>query len=327
MLKKYITFGNTIKTSKMKSKIIILLSFFLFINCNTTDKKEHKTVVSTASTEKDTLKSTTKTNITVKDTIKPTKIALQKPLVKKRVKPIKRSKNYRFRKYKHVKDFYAKLSVKATKICMEENIPPAALLAIAGLESGWNKGYIGRITGNILSLGSSARRGDVRLPPLRLPRVIKTKVLLFNEIDIAKYKKSELRYENRPASLKKDYRPAPYAGTTKNLGYLENHPEAKVEAQAQNIKDFVTVFISRTSRIRAYRTTRAQMDALVAKHGKSILLEEKTALAFIYGIGGKKNSYNYRKEWPIKVSSIIRSVGLVPLTKDLYNNKSFEESW
>ena len=319
----------------MKLKIILIASFFLYIGCDS--KKE--TPIAEKKTE-------TKIEIVIKDSMvekpasaitkkkkkqpieKPTEVKTKNVAAKKTaLTSPKTKKKYRFRKYNHVKKFYDRLSVNATKICMEENIPPAALLAIAGLESGWNNGYISQITGNILSLGASKRRGDAELPALRLPRVIKTKKLLFNSVDIAKYAKNELKYENRPPSLKKDYRPAPYAGTKNNLGYLENNPDAKAAAQAQNIKDFVTVFISRTSRIRAYRTSRAHMDALVAKHGKSILLKEKTAIAFIHGIGGKKNSYNFRKEWPIKVISIIRSVGLESLTTDLYEGKSFEESW
>lgn len=317
---------------------IILLSFLLFVSC---ESKKDKAVITEDKLE---IKKTTKivvkdTVIEKTDTVKKKEVIVKKTPQKKSVsKPIttakksvtssnKKTKTYRFRKYNHVKKFYERLSVNATKICMEENIPPAALLAIAGLESGWNNGYIGKITGNILSLGASSRRGDAELPALRLPRVIKTKKILFDDKNIAKYKKSELRYENRPASLKKDYRPAPYAGTKNNLEYLENNPDAKAAAQAQNMKDFVTVFISRTSRIRAYRTSRAHMDALVKKHGKSILLEDKTAMAFIHGIGGKNNSYNFRKEWPIKVISIIRSAGLCPLTKDLYDGKTFDESW
>jgi len=310
--------------------IILLTSLLLFSGCKS-DKKKIISVNENKVT--DTIKQVIEDRvIPVKDSVIKQEKALKKKEIVKTITTKKKilqskKKKYRFRKYNHVKRFYEKLSVNATKICMEENIPPAALLAIAGLESGWNKGYIGKITGNILSLGASPRRGDTELPALRLPRVIKTKELLFNEVDIAKYKKSELRYENRPSSLKKDYRPAPYAGTIKNLGYLENHPKVKAQAQAQNIKDFVTVFISRKSRISAYRKTRANMDALVKKHGKKILLEDKTAMAFIHGIGGKKYSYNYRKEWPIKVINIIHAVGLSELTKDLNEGKTFEESW
>ena len=235
------------------------------------------------------------------------------------------SKKYSLRKYAHVKSFYKGISEKATELCLQNNIPPAALLAITGLESGWNNGYIGQITGNILSLG--IRKGDIELPALRLPRLLKTKRILFDSLEIIKYADIELKWEDRPESLKKDYRPIHIAGSKFQLGYFKNNSKAKYDAHIANIKDFVTVFIGRKSRLKAYRNTRKQMDDLVAKHGKGILLEEKTAIDFINGIGGKLNSYNFRKTWPLKVIRILNSAGLVPLTSQLNQGKSFEESW
>lgn len=235
------------------------------------------------------------------------------------------TKKYSLRKYAHVKSFYKGMSKKATKMCLEENIPPAALLAIAGLESGWDSGYIGQITGNILSLGT--RKGDIELPPLYLPRLLKTKKILFDSLEILKYSKAELSWKKRPESLKKDYRPKNIAGTKYQLGYFKNNPKAKANAHVANIKDFVTVFIARKSRIKAYRETRKKMDDLVAKYGKNILLEEQTAIDFINGIGGKINSYNFRKTWPKKVISIIKNAGLTALTTNLNDGKSFDLSW
>jgi len=234
-------------------------------------------------------------------------------------------KKYSLRKYNHVKAFYSGISKKATEICLDNNIPPASLLAISGLESGWDSGYIGQITGNILSLGT--RRGDTELPPLRLPRLIKTNKIVYDSLEIIRYKAEELKWENRPESLKKDYRPKPWAGTSNKLAYFKYHPKKKKAAQISNMTDFVTVFIGRKSRIKAYRETRRKMDSLVAKHGKKILLEEKTSINFINGIGGKLNSYNYRKTWPKKVIYIIKNAGLINLTKELDNGDSFEKSW
>lgn len=237
----------------------------------------------------------------------------------------KKTHKYSLRKHEHVKTFYSGISKKATKLCLDNNIPPAALLAITGLESGWNQGYIGRITGNILSLGT--RRGDTELPALRLPRLIKTKETLFDSLEIMKHSKSDLKWEDRPPSLKKDYRPRGIAGTKYKLAYFKHHPKEKTKAHVANIKDFVTVFIGRESRIKAYRETRKKMDDLVAKHGKSILLEQQTAIDFIYGIGGKPNSYNYRETWPKKVIYIIKNAGLTALTKDLNKGIPFDKSW
>ena len=234
-------------------------------------------------------------------------------------------KNYSLRKYKHVKTFYKSIAKKATELCLENNIPPAALLAITGLESGWDSGYIGQITGNILSLG--LRKGDIELPALRLPRLIKTNKILFDSIEILKYSEKELKWENRPESLKKDYRPKHIAGTTYQLGYFKNHPKEKAKAQLANINDFVTVFIGRKSRLKAYRNARKKMDDLVAEHGKDILLKEQTAIDFVNEIGGRPNTYNFRKTWPKKVIYIIKNTGLSLLTTDLHEGISFEKSW
>ncbi|MBL4606060.1 MAG: hypothetical protein JKY02_10470 [Flavobacteriaceae bacterium] len=232
---------------------------------------------------------------------------------------------YTLRKYPHVKQFYKGISKKATELCLENNIPPASLLAIAGLESGWDSGYIGQITGNILSLGP--RKRDIQLPALRLPILLESNKIIYDSLDIIKFDKKSLQWQNRPKSIKKDYRPKPWAGTPYNLAYFKYHPKEKHAAQIANINDFATVFIGRKSRIKAYRETRRKMDSLVAKHGKKILLEEKTAIQFIYGIGGKLNSYNYRETWPKKVIYIIKRAGLTELTTDLHTGKRFNESW
>lgn len=234
-------------------------------------------------------------------------------------------KKYSLRKYPHVKAFYKGIAEKATEICLEHNIPPASLLAIAGLESGWDSGYIGQITGNILSLGT--RRGDIELPALNLPTRLKTNEILYDSLEIIAYAKNELKWKNRPKSLKKDYRPKPWAGTTYRLAYFKHHPKEKAKANLANIRDFVTVFIGRESRIKAYRVARKKMDSLVSIHGKEVLLKEQTAIDFTHEIGGKLNSYNYRKTWPKKVISILKNAGLTQLTKALNEDLPFEKSW
>lgn len=236
------------------------------------------------------------------------------------------AQKYTLRKYENVTEFYSRIAKKATTICLENNVPPAAILAIAGLESGWNQGYVGRITGNILSLGT--RKGDYELPALKLPRVKATDRLLFDSLEIIKYRPDEVVWEDRPPSLKKDYRPKPWAGTQYNLAYFKYMPNEKAQAHVANLTDFVTIFISRQSRIKVYRDARKLMDDLVAAHGKEILLKEETAIQFVNAIGGKNNSFNYRKTWPVKVTTIIKKVGLAQLTTELYdNNTQFTDVW
>jgi len=244
----------------------------------------------------------------------------QKPVFSKNVT------DYRLRKYDNVTQFYNRIAKSTTVISMENNVPPAAILAIAGLESGWNQGYVGRITGNILSLGT--RPGDAELPALRLPRRKSDNQILFDSLEIIKYESDELIWENRPASLKKDYRPAPYSGKAYNLAYFKYNPEEKAQANIANLTDFVTIFISRTSRIPVYREARKKMDELVAANGKDVLLKEETAIQFINAIGGKPNSFNFRETWPIKVTSIVQSAGLAELTAELYKDDvQFQDVW
>ena len=235
------------------------------------------------------------------------------------------AQEYSFRKYNHVKKFYKNITKEATKICLDNNIPPAALLAIAGLESGWDSGYVGQISGNFLSLG--AKKSNVELPALYLPTHKKTGKVVFDSLEIVNYSKEHLIWKKRPKSLKKDYRPKPIKGTTYQLAYFKYHPKEKAKANLENIRDFATTFISRKSSIKAYRVARKKMDDLVNKHGKEILLEKETAIIFVNEIGGKINSYNFRKTWPIKVVKIINKVGLHKLTFDIHKGKSFNESW
>lgn len=232
---------------------------------------------------------------------------------------------YTFRKYNHVKSFYKGIAKEATKICLDNNIPPAAVLAIAGLESGWGNGYVGKITGNILSLG--AKKSDTELPGLYLPTVKMTTKVLFDSLEIVQYKASQLRWKQRPKSLKKDYRPKPIRGTHYQLAYFKYHPKEQNKAHLENITDFATTFVGRNSSIPAYREARKKMDALVAKKGKEILLKKETAITFVHAIGGKNNSFNWRKTWPEKVLLIMSKAGLEQLTSDLQRGKTFTESW
>ena len=199
------------------------------------------------------------------------------------------------------------------------------MLAIAGLESGWNQGYVGKISGNILSLNSTKK--NRQLPALYLPTLIKENKVLFDSVKIKNYKPSELNWKKRPESYKKDYRPLPFRATTFNLAYFENNPTEKTKAHLQNITDFVTTFIGRKSRLKVYRNARKKMDSLVNIHGKKILLEEKTSNDFVNLISGKINSYNFRKTWPKKVINIIKKAGLIELTKQLNNGESFMVAW
>lgn len=253
----------------------------------------------------------------------------KQPIVLKKVKkePLKNSTSgFRYRKYNHVAKLYQRLALPVTELCIQHKVPPAAVLSIISLESGWGQGYIGRITGNFLSL--NAVGSDAELPALRMPKNITTNKTILDKKKLAKVPEPNIIWEDRPPSLKKDYRPDSIAGTSDQLDYLINHPLKMTEANLKNVEDFVSRFISHTSRIKAYNEARTLLDEQVATHGIEILFDDNLNKQFIYTIGGRPNSFNFRETWPKKVMSIYRNTGINKLVKDLYlNKKTFNEAW
>ena len=233
---------------------------------------------------------------------------------------------YTFRKYLHVESFYEAIYRDAIELGVKNNIPPAAMMAIAGLESGYGRGYVAQITGNILSLG--AYKSDKELPALYLPYSRSLKKVLFDPKEIAKQSKSDLVWKKRDKSLKRDYRPAPYASTDKNLALLKYNSRLKEKAIKSCINDFTTRWISESSNIKVFRDAKKWLNKLVEKNGKNVLFTQETNEKFIDIIGGHSNSFNYRKTWPKKVKLIMNKAGLVKLSQDLYINKlSFKDAW
>lgn len=230
------------------------------------------------------------------------------------------------RKYNNVKIFYDANTKDAIEIAKKYRLPPAALLAIAGLESGYGSGYVAQITGNILSLG--AFKSDAELPALYLPYSKSKKMVLFDPNQIKKYTKDDLIWKMRPKSLKRDYRPAPYAGTKDNLAMLLYDKKLKYKANQACFIDFSTRWIVKSSNIKAFKDTRIWLDALVKKKGIEILFSEDTNNKFISKIGGHPNSFNYRKSWPKKVKFIMDRAGLVNLTKNMeFKDMNFTQAW
>ena len=236
------------------------------------------------------------------------------------------AKQYSFRKYLHVESFYKAISKDAIELGVKNNIPPAAIMAIAGLESGYGRGYVSQITGNILSLG--AYKSDKELSSLYLPYSKSLKTVLFDPYEIKKHPKSDLVWKQRPKSLKRDYRPIPYAGTTKNLELLTYDSKLKEKANKACINDFVTRWIKKSSNIKVFADVKVWLNEEVSKHGTKILFTNEINERFIDTIGGHSHSFNYRKNWPKKAKLIMYKAGLVDLSKDLHINKlSFKDSW
>ena len=236
------------------------------------------------------------------------------------------AKTYRYRKYLHVKNFYKDIAQNAIKVGMKYNIPPAALLAITGVESGYGRGYVASITGNILSLG--AKTNEPELPALYLPspKNDASKVLYGDMIDT--YKSENLIWKQRPKSLKKDYRPRSIAGTNKDLDFFDKHKKEKKNANSDCLEDFAKNWISINKKFKPFVDARKMLDKQVKLNSKEILFDRDLNIKFIYMISGKENSFNHRKTWAPKVVKIMDNVGLLALTKALHvKKKSFDEVW
>jgi hypothetical protein len=228
------------------------------------------------------------------------------------------------RQYPHVKQFYANITQDAIKIAKQYYIPPAALLAIAGLESGYGNGYIAKITGNILSLG--AKKSEMMLPAVTVATCEGKVLLTPSKIDNCA--KEKLRYDRRPPSFKRDYRPAAIAKSSRHLGYFETHPEQKRIAYYHCMKDFATQWINEKNSNKNFADARKWLNKIVQEEGLDTLFSPQTNAQFINMIGGRKNSFNYRKTWPKKVIKVMHNGGLIKLCRQIYeDNVSFNEAW
>jgi hypothetical protein len=261
-----------------------------------------------------------------KKSIKPVKETVKKE-IKQNIEKLKTKNSiYKYRKYTHVKNFYKNVAKIAIDVGIRYNVPPPALLAIAGVESGYARGYVSKITGNILSLG--AGKDDPELPPLYLPHLKKKPYKVIYGSSIKKYKKSDLIWRQRNKSLKKDYRPKKFAGSDKELDYFDYHPKERLKAYKECLSDFAKNWISRQKRYKAFQDARVFMDSAVKTSSKEILFDKELNEKFIKMISGKKNSFNTRKSWAPKVIKVLKKAGLVELCYDMYkNHKTFKEAW
>ncbi len=230
------------------------------------------------------------------------------------------------RKYSNVEEFYKANTADAIEVAKKHKLPPAAVLAIAGLESGYGSGYVSQITGNILSLG--AYKSDAELPALYLPYSKSKKAVLFDPNEIKKHAKDDLVWKKRPKSLKRDYRPAPYAGTHNNLELLIYDKRLQYKANQACFNDFATRWISDSSNIKVFKNTKIWLNKIVDEKGIEVLFSKDVNDEFISRIGGHPNSFNYRETWPKKVKFIMNRAGLVQLCNDMESKSiTFDKSW
>ena len=236
------------------------------------------------------------------------------------------AQKFKYREFKNVENFYSSITQDVIKLSVKYKTPPAVILAIAGLESGYGSGYVSQITGNIMSLG--ANKNEIQLPPLHIPycKTDKNKKALFDPKDQKKC--DELVWKKRPKSLKKDYRPIPLSGTTKNLAFFKYNQEQFKKAKLNSIEDFLKKWLRKNHKYAPFRETKIWLDEKVQKEGIQTLFRLKTNLDFASKIGGRDNSFNYRKTWPKKVKYILTKTGLTELCSTMYyDKKSFSKAW
>ena len=233
---------------------------------------------------------------------------------------------FKYREFSNVQNFYSSITSDVIKLSLKHRTPPAVILAIAGLESGYGSGYVSQITGNILSLG--ANKNEIQLPSLNIPycKNDKTKKALF--IQKEQNNCDNLIWKQRPESLKKDYRPKNIAGSSKNLDYFIYNQDKFKEAKLKNIEDFLTKWIRKNHKYLPFRNTKLWLEEKIEKEGIDTLFSRETNLEFADKIGGQKNSFNYRDTWPKKVKFILQKTGLTELCASIYyQKKSFSHAW
>jgi len=239
-----------------------------------------------------------------------------------------RSSGYSGWKYPQVQLFFEHFTPIVLQEALLNGIPPAAVLAIAALESGYDTGYVANVSGNILSL--NARQKDPMLPPLHVPVQGKSVIVDQQKLKALLASGTPVDYEVRPPSLKKDYRPAPYAGTTAHLDYFQIHPEEKYNAWSENVQDLVYGRLSPDSRIPAYVETRQFCDQIKESRSLNQLLASSSAIQFLAKIGGKPLSYNVRPSWRIRTQEVVTRLGLELFLREylrIYHDAYDLEHW
>lgn len=242
--------------------------------------------------------------------------------------PAEVEREYLSRKIPKIAFFYKHIAVDLIKASVRANIPPAAVLAIVGLESKYGENYISKITGNIT--GAVALERENMMPPVKLPSLRYGYQAFLNKKKVAKHRPSDIRWVQYPPSYLIDYRPIPLRGTELKLDYFEYRPLLKKHAQIQSVVDFGALIISNKSEFDAIKEARQWLDELVAQEGKQVIFESQVAYAFIDKISGRgKNTYpKYNKAWGAKVKRLIESTGFVPFVRDLHHKRyTFEEAW
>lgn len=219
---------------------------------------------------------------------------------------------------RHVVDFFKKLTPIILEESLQTGVPPAALLAMAALESGYNTGYVSHITGNILSL--NALENEAMLPPLKLHIHPGTRQVVLDRQKLTRLMNSgiSLELKFRPSALKKDYRPIEIAGTPEHLDYFLNHEHQLMDAWKQNIHDFLSGRIHPDNTSPAYRSAYGYTQEIKQHKNLDFLLSEEAAVRFLSLVGGKPHSFNSNPSWVEKTTNLVKNMGLETFVQEYF---------
>ena len=225
------------------------------------------------------------------------------------------------RRFPWVMEFYRELTPIAVEEAMRTGIPAPAIMAIAGHESGFGRGYVARVSGNILSLG--ARGSDVVLPPLTVLENGRGEILLeFDRTTRQQSIPSGYRWVKKPPSYKKDYRPPGICGTDGGFDYFIKNPAERLAAWRKNVRDFAEGRINEDSPVEAYRRAYQFARKMKNSHSRSYVFSERRAMEFIRLVGGHPQSFNSNPEWPDRVISLLRRAHLSEIAEDYYHGRN-----
>ncbi len=213
------------------------------------------------------------------------------------------------RRFPRVIEFYRELTPIAVGESIRTGVPASAIMAIAGHESGFGRGYVAQVSGNILSLG--ARGSEVVLPSLTVLENSGGKILLeFDRTAQQGSIPSGYGWVKKPPSYKKDYRPPGICGTDGDFDYFIENPAERLAAWKKNVRDFAEGRIKEDSPIKAYRRAYQFAQKLKNSHHRNYVLSEQAAMDFIRLVGGYSRSFNSNPEWPDKVISVLKRAHL-----------------
>lgn len=242
---------------------------------------------------------------------------------------LKEKHEYFNRKLSNIAFFYKPITLSIIRVSVENNIPPAAMLAMVGVESAMGVSYISQVTGNIINFQALEREN--MLPPLRIPTLRRNREIILDEEAANNLPKVDVRWVQYPPTFVKDYRPDGIRGTSKKFDFFLFRPALKKQAHVSSAEDFCKKGISKDNPFKAFQEAREWVNKQVEANGVEILFEDRINKQFVDMISGPdKDTYPKWKSarWNKEVKDMIDETGMIELTRDMsYQRLTFEEAW